>query len=202
MPKAQELNAVPDHASANTSHSRLSIVATVRRKTSRLFGRNAANINAADTIPQLGQSESLNSGRGWFISVGARFHGRHDDTALELSKSPQEPHMELQESSGTTNSPYSPNTPSSRPPVRRRLFRGRLRLHSLPAKFRRRKIALPSRSRSPSNEDKENFLVMTAPTVRPADAPNAGSWSSFRSGAQKAVRSEWFYVPASLTIRL
>jgi hypothetical protein len=150
----------------------------------------AATASAAANTPQPNPPPSLKSKRGWFHSVGARFQ-RHDDAAPESSESSQEVLVELEESRGTANSQSSPETsPSPLPsPGRRRLFNSnRLRLHSLPARFRRRRAALFSRSSSLSDEDKENSPALTAP--RPANASNTGSWSSFRSGVQRAVRGK------------
>ncbi|KAK4250578.1 hypothetical protein C7999DRAFT_38418 [Corynascus novoguineensis] len=182
---------LPDQASLQTSGSRLSIVATLRRKTSRLVTRDIAVItaNTVDNTPQPVQPRPPTSKRSWFQSVGARFH-RHDHVALESSESSQEIRMELDETSPTTNSPSSPEILPSQSPVRRRHFRGRLRLHSLPARFRRRRATLFSRSSSLSDSDKENFLTMPAPRARPGMVSNAGSWSSFRSGVQRAVRGK------------
>ncbi|KAK4043277.1 hypothetical protein C8A01DRAFT_43765 [Parachaetomium inaequale] len=188
MSTAPDFNDLPDQASLGTSRSRLSIVATLRRRTSRLLGRKGtAAASTADNTPQLIQPESVKSKRSWFHSVGARFH-RHDHTLLESSESSQGIQVEMEETSRTnTNPPSSPEISPSPSPTRRRLFRGRhLRLHSLPAKFRRRGAALFSRSSSLSDEDKENFFTLPA---RPVHASNTGSWSSFRSGVQRAVRA-------------
>lgn len=198
-----KFDAAPDQAGLEPSPSRSSLVATLRRKTSTIFRRNPITMTAitASTAENTSQptqpiqAESEKSKRGWFHSVGSRFH-RQDHAAPESSESSQD-EIEMEESAGTANSQSSPETspsPSpetspSPPPGRRRLFSSRrLRLHSLPARFRRRRTALFSRSSSLSNEDKENSPSLTAP--RPVNASNTGSWSSFRSGVQRAVRGK------------
>ncbi|KAH6627615.1 hypothetical protein F5144DRAFT_621762 [Chaetomium tenue] len=172
--------------SLNTSRSRKSIVASLRHKTSRLLGRNATNNATADNTPQPLQPEPSKSKRGWFHSVGSRFH-RHDHIALGSSECSQEIQVVMEEAPQKTDSPSSPETTPPRSPMRRRRFRSRLRLHSLPARFRQRGVSLFSRSPSLSDEDKENFVVVAAP-ARSGEGSNTGSWSSFRSGVQRAVR--------------
>ncbi|KAK4153692.1 hypothetical protein C8A00DRAFT_15102 [Chaetomidium leptoderma] len=196
MSRLLEPDVLPDQASLETSHSRLSIVTSLRHRTSRLFGRNVAVTNTADNTPQAIQPRPLKNRHSWFHSVGARFH-RRDHTVLESSESSQDFQVELEECPGRINTPSSPETSPPRSPVRRRFFRSRLRLQSLPTKFRRGGTALFRRASSSSfsDEDKENFPVPTRPTARPADTPNTGSWSSFRSGVQRAVRGMWFDRP-------
>jgi hypothetical protein len=187
------IDATPDQASLEASPSRVSLVATLRRRTSTIFRRNAitmtpATPSAADNTPRTIQHESVKNKRGWFHSVGARFQ-RHDDAAPGSSESSQVVLVELEESPGTVNPQSSPETLPSPSPGRRRHFTSsRLRLHSLPAKFRRRRTAIFSRSSSLSDEDKENSPALNAP--RPVNASNTGSWSSFRSGVQRAVRGK------------
>ncbi|KAH6841137.1 hypothetical protein B0I37DRAFT_232194 [Chaetomium sp. MPI-CAGE-AT-0009] len=180
----------PDQASLktslSTSRSRKSIVTGLRRKTSRLFGRNATNSATPDNSPQPIQPDSLKSKRSWFHSVGSRFH-RHGHAVLESSESSQGIQVEMEETPHTTNPPSSSETTPPRSPMRRRRFRSRLRLHSLPARFRRRGVTVLTRSPSRSDEDKENFITVTGPAGS-GGASNTGSWSSFRSGVQRAVR--------------
>lgn len=183
--------------SLNTSRSRKSIVASLRHKTSRLLGRNVTTKNAtADNTPQPLQPDPPKSKRGWFHSVGSRFH-RHDHIALGSSECSQEIQIVMEEAPQKTNSPSSPETTPPRSPMRRRRFRSRLRLHSLPSRFRRRGVSLFSRSPSLSDEDKENFVAVAGPAARSGEGSNAGSWSSFRSGVQRAVRGEWSCYPLS-----
>lgn len=183
----------PDQASLktslSTSRSRKSIVSSLRHKTSRLLGRNVTNNATADNTPQRVQPDPPKGKRGWFHSVGSRFH-RHDHIALGSSECSQEIRVVMEEAPQKTNPPSSPETTPPRSPMRHRRFRSRLRLHSLPSRFRRRGITLFSRSPSLSDEDKENCITMTGPPARPGEVSNTGSWSSFRSGVQRAVRGE------------
>jgi hypothetical protein len=185
-----EFDILPDdEASLRTSRSRRSLVATLRRKTSHLIRRNAAVTNTADSTPVPIHHEPPRNKRSWFHSVGARFQS-HDHAALESSESSQDVQVELEEGSGLVNPPSSPEISPSRSPERRRTFGGRLRLHSLPSRIRRRSAAFFRRTSSsdPSDEDKENLSVLAMPPPRPVNSSNAGSWSSFRSGVQRAVR--------------
>ncbi|KAL2181993.1 uncharacterized protein P884DRAFT_189260 [Thermothelomyces heterothallicus CBS 202.75] len=201
MSSSRDFVGLAEQASLQTSRSRQSIAASLRYKASYFLSRggtintttsndNDNNSTTAYNNPQTFQPHPLKSTRGWFRSVGARFH-RHSHAALESSESSHDIQLELEENLHTTNLPSSSETTSSRsPPARRRPFRGRLRLHSLPARFRRRGDARFSRPSSLSDSDKENFLAMTVPPAHSRMLSNAGSWSSFRSGVQRAVRGK------------
>ncbi|AEO69587.1 uncharacterized protein THITE_2014717, partial [Thermothielavioides terrestris NRRL 8126] len=179
--------------SLGATRSRVSITATIRRKTSRLFGRNALNTPGIDDSPT--QIEPLRAKRSWFGSVGARFY-RQDCMLRESHESSQNVQVELQEDTGTpstTTTATSASSPSETSPARslgrHRLFRGRgFRLQSLPAKFRRGGAAIFrwSSSSGPSDEDKENMPMLDPPASTRPDY--TGSWSSFRLGVHKAVR--------------
>ncbi|KAK3296278.1 uncharacterized protein B0H64DRAFT_374389 [Chaetomium fimeti] len=110
---------LPDQASLktslSTSRSRKSIAASLRHKTSRLFGRNATNIATTDNTPVPIQPEPLKGKHGWFHSVGSRFH-RHDHAAPESSESSQGIQVEMEETLQTSNPPTSSETTT--PPQR------------------------------------------------------------------------------------
>lgn len=183
-----EVLAVPDHASIKTSRSRRSIVTSLRSKTSRLFGRNLNDTNAAEEIPHPAQPSPAKSKRRWYNSVGTRFR-RHDRTILESSDGSQDAHVELSTSPGAANF-ASPRMRSRSPsPISRRLFGRRRRVPSFPAQFRRPSASTFRRSSSSlSEKGKENLVDLADPIEPPTNASNTGSWSSFRSGVQRAVR--------------
>ncbi|KAK4123997.1 hypothetical protein N657DRAFT_436883 [Parathielavia appendiculata] len=195
-PLGMELDVMPgDEASLKTNSPRRSLVASLHRKTSHLLGRNPVITNTADNTPLPVHPGPLRSKPSWFHSVGARLQSkRHNHAVIQSSDSSQEIEVELEEGSGMINPPsspeISPETSRSRSPERRRTFSGRLRLRSLPAKIRRRSAALFRRTSSsnPSDEDKENLSLLETPPAGPVNSPNTGSWSSFRSGVQRAVR--------------
>lgn len=201
-----------ERASIQTSRSRQSMAASLRYKASYIFSRgetintttvndNDVNSTTAYTNPQACQLHPPKRKRGWLRSVGARFH-RHSHAVLESSDSshgiqlePENPHtMHLPSSSETT--------PSLSPPARHHSIRGRLRLHSLPARFRRRGAVGFGRPSSLSDSDKENFLTTTVPPAHSRAASNAGSWSSFRSGVQRAVRGKIGFSCAHISIKM
>lgn len=184
-----------------TSSPRSSIVASLRHRTSRLLLRRESPIVLTavmdNNIAQDAAARPLNkTKRGWFQSVGSRFRrdqyhkGQH--AALGSSGSSQEIQIEM-EDSPSSPAPSDPvSTPEISPvltPAKRHRLKGRFQLNTLPARFRRRKVGVLSRSPSLSDEDKENFLNRSAP-ARSGDAVNTGSWSSFRFGVHKAVRGE------------
>ncbi|KAK3900283.1 hypothetical protein C8A05DRAFT_17401 [Staphylotrichum tortipilum] len=203
MATQPDFDILPDHASLDTSRSRTSIVASLRRRTSRLLGRHGAVTPAPtpDNTPQpIHTTPPSKSKRNWINSVGARFR-RTDRTALGSSDSSQDAHVELRETADTPKSASSPHAlpvPQQLIGRHRRLFSsGRTRLHSLPARIRRRGSSIFRRasSSSLSDEGKENFVerdpgrTPSRPTSS-ANTANTGSWSSFRSGVQRAVRGE------------
>ncbi|KAK3301610.1 uncharacterized protein B0T15DRAFT_317422 [Chaetomium strumarium] len=182
MPRPMEIDIVPEHASIRTARSRMSITATIRRKTSRLFGNDVTD--AADNRSQSIRGPPLRTKRSWFNSVGVRF-ARQDGFALDVQESSQDAQVALREKARTTDT-SSPSSDDShaRSSTGRRLFSG---LQTLPAKFRRGGAALLGRSSSSSlsDEGRENMPMLT---VSPARLPDTGSLSSFRIGVQKAVR--------------
>lgn len=202
MATQPDFDILPDHASLDTSRSRTSIVASLRRRTSRLLGRHGP-VTPADTTldntPQPLHAAPGKSKRNWINSVGARFR-RTDHTALGSSDSSQDAHVELRETTATPKPASSPEVlPAPQPLGRhRRLFSsGRTRLHSLPARIRRRGSSIFRRASSSSLSDdgkeNENFVVPgrnPARTASSGNTANTGSWSSFRSGVQRAVRGE------------
>ncbi|KAL2159592.1 hypothetical protein VTH06DRAFT_2161 [Thermothelomyces fergusii] len=188
------------------SQSRLSITASLRYRASSLLGRGATanpvasnddddNNNGEDNDdstayqnPQTLGAHPLKNRRDWFRSLGARLH-RHRHVILASSESSHGVQLESEENAHAAGLPSSSETtPSLSSPARRRSLRGRLRLSSLPARFRRRATARFSRPSSLSDSDKENFLAVAVPPPRPRTVSNPGSWSSFRSGVQRAVR--------------
>ncbi|KAK4242475.1 hypothetical protein C8A03DRAFT_11330 [Achaetomium macrosporum] len=184
MSRPLEIDIVPEHASIRTARSRLPIAATIRRRTSRLFGNNATATK--DNNPQPIQGPLLKTKRSWFNSVGARF-ARQDRFALDSQESSQDAQVELREEARTTDTSLpSSDDSQARSSTRRRLFSG---LQSLPAKFRRGGAALFGRSSSSSfsDEGRENTPMLTVPAAR---LPDTGSWSSFRMGVQKAVQGK------------
>jgi len=186
-----EVLAVPDHASIKTSRSRRSIVTSLRSKTSRLFGRTLNDTNTAQEISHPSRASPVRSKRRWFNSVGARFH-RQDRTVLESSDKFQDARVELSTSPGTANPPSPRERSPSPSPIGRRPFGRRRRVPSFPTQFRRPSASTFRRSSSSlSEKGKENLVELAGPVELPANAANTGSWSSFRSGVQRAVRGKW-----------
>ena len=217
-----------DQASLKTGRPRRSFVGSIRSKTSRFFGRsiamttsaditNAADITGtadtisiADSIAQPVQAPVQTSPaktrRSWFNSVGARFH-RHGRRAILLSSdSEQCVRVELEDATGVADQPSALERRRSPSPISRRLFgtRRHLRLQSLPNKLRRSSSVFRRSSSSLSDKGKENFVNLVSPapptesSFNAANAANTGSWSSFRSGVQRAVRGEWCRLPSPI----
>ncbi|KAK4141671.1 uncharacterized protein C8A04DRAFT_38943 [Dichotomopilus funicola] len=178
-----------------TSSPRGSIVDSLRRKTSRFLLRRDTPIVLTATVDNsiaqdVAARPLIKTKRGWFQSVGSRFHSQGRHAALGSSGSSQYLQIEMAESPSSSPPTDPVSTPEISPaltPPKRHRLKGRFQLNTLPARFRRRKVDVFSRSPSLSDEDKENFLDQSAP-VRPGYAVNTGSWSSFRFGVHKAVR--------------
>ncbi len=151
-------------------------------------------ISIADSISQPVQASSAKTKRSWFNSVGTRFHRHGRRTILLSSDSEQCVHVELEDATGVADQPSALEIPRSPSPISRRLFgtRRHLRLQSLPSKLRRSTSMFRRSSSSLSDKGKENLM---SPAIRAEGsalitAANTGSWSSFRSGVQRAVRGE------------
>ncbi len=215
---------VPDQKSLKTSRPRRSFVGSIRSKTSRFFGRNTAIpknaditttvdstntaditsaadiISIADSIRQPVQTSPVKTRRSWFNSVGTRFHRHGRRTILLSSDSEQCVHVELEDATGVSDQPSALERPRSPSPISRRLFgtRRNLRLQSLPSKLRRSTSVFRRSSSSLSDKGKENFVSPAPPAESSTNVAtaNTGSWSSFRSGVQRAVRGEWCCLPS------
>lgn len=192
MSSPPQLTEVTNQAGPKPRHRKLSIVGSLRNKTSRIFHRKSAattditTASTADNTAQVTQPQPPKANRRWFHTVGARFH-RHDQPIIESSESVQDVRVEQVKTSEPACPPSSPESRSSQSSERRRLLSpARFRLHSLPGKLRRRKPIPFSETLSQSDEDKENVTALNAPQV--VHASNAGSWSSFRSSLQRAVQ--------------
>ncbi|KAL2134190.1 hypothetical protein VTI74DRAFT_811 [Chaetomium olivicolor] len=186
MSGSSEMDLLHEQTSLRTSRSRHSIVATIRRKASRLFGRDVTN--TVDKHSQPIEVHPPPPKRNWFSSVGARFSRRnHRALDSQESSSSNDVRAECWEMTGTIAPPSSPELSPTRSSTRRRMFgSSRFRLHSLPAKFRRGAAGVfrPSSSTSLS-DDFGNIPAVSVPAPR---LTPTGSWSSFRIGVQKAVR--------------
>lgn len=199
-PLEMDLMPQPEHNSLPATRSRESIVATIRRRTSRIFGRDVPDMpeNTASSIP----AGPLGNKRSWFDSIGARF-SRKDQAAPELEQqSSQDARVELREVAGTssTSSTASTTTPTGSSPSgtsparshqKRRFLRGgrAFKLQSLPAKFRRGGAAIFrwSSSSGSSTDDKEDAPMLNAANTR---VVSTGSWNSFRIGVPKNPRGK------------
>ncbi|KAK4176224.1 hypothetical protein QBC36DRAFT_187977 [Triangularia setosa] len=175
---------------------RLSIFATLRRKTSRIFVNKSHSLRtpepSTDHQPQQAWLTEPQQRRSWFNTVGERFHPRqsirdhfeHDDTA----------------ETPATPTPYSNRDGQvAHSPVRRLLRTSSLMFLSLRGRFHQDSLSNPS-SREEGHEDDEesnyasSICDMDIPKVPvlalPADLKAGGldRRSSFQLGVQKAFQ--------------
>ena len=192
---------IDDTATTNTDTAADNINTAVDVEAPQVI--DTTEIDVTEVVPQPVQAPPVKTRRSWFNSVGARFH-RQDRTVLKSSDSGSHyGPVELEDASGMTNRPPpSLERPRSPSPISRRLFgtRRRFRLHSLPNKLRRSASVFCRSSSSLSDKGKENAVDLPAPPRPLTNAPNTGSWSSFRSGVQRAVRGECCRPPQNLTL--
>ncbi|KAK0748862.1 hypothetical protein B0T21DRAFT_357410 [Apiosordaria backusii] len=178
--------------------ARLSIFATLRRKTSRIFvnKNNSSHTpeSSTDHQPQQSWSTEPNQRRSWFNTVGGRFHQRQSiRDHFEHDRRAETP-------TPTTPTPYSARDgPTPNSPVRRLLRTSSSMFLSLRGRFHQDSLNSPSSHEEDHDDDEESDYassicdtdipkapVLALPATLKARGPDRRS--SFQLGVQKAVQ--------------